>query len=144
MFHSDPTMTSAQHVPATLRVLHNVPQDTRVTHATSCLTNKVCEVAIAAAKECKQKLQSMSGADTADTIWYVLLGVPRNLVSVDGEHGVDLAAIYERLSESGLGSCLLRTMIECFPAQEPSTPSRRGCRLWRSQSRTSSAQWRRN
>ena len=71
-------------------------------------TNKVCEAAVAAAKKCKQKLKSMSGADTVDTIWYVLLGVPRNLVSVDGEHGVDLAAIYERLSESGLGSCLMR------------------------------------
>ena len=83
----------------------------------------------------------MCGADTADIFRYVLHGVPRNLVSVDGEYSVDLTT-YERLSDSGLGSCLLRTMIECFPAQEPSTPSRRGWRLWRSQIRTSSAQWR--
>ena len=35
-------------------------------------------------------------------------------MSVDGEYSVDLA-IYERLIESGSGSCLMKTMIERFP-----------------------------
>ena len=76
-------------------------------------TNKVCEVAIAEAKECRQRLQSMfekAGTDSADTISYVQFGAPRSLVSVDGDYSVDLA-IYKRLVESG--SCLMRTMIEC-------------------------------
>ena len=56
-------------------------------------------------------------ANTADTMRYVLVGAPRNLVSVDGEYSVDLA-IYECLIESGSGSCLMRTTIECFSTQD--------------------------
>ena len=90
-----------------------------------------------------QRMLEKAGADTADTIGYVLVGAPRHLVSVDGEHSADLA-IHERLIESGSGSCLMRTMIECFPTQDDHitlTPSRRGWRHWRSRSCTSSAQW---
>ena len=63
-------------------------------HLSAHAQNMVCEVAVAEAKECRQRLQSVfekTGADTADTIGYVLVGAPRNLVSVDGEHSVDLA-----------------------------------------------------
>ena len=67
-------------------------------------TNKMCEVAIAEAKEHRQTLQSM------------FVGAPRHLVSVDGENSVDLA-INVLLTKSGSGSCLIRTMIECFPTQ---------------------------
>ena len=98
-------------------------------------TNQVCEVAIAEAKECTQRIQSMfekAAADTTDTFRYVLVGAPRNLVSVGGEYSVDLA-ICERLIESGSGSFLKRMVIACFPTQDghvTSTPCRRGWRQW--------------
>ena len=47
----------------------------------------------------------------------MLVGAPRNLVSVDGENTVELA-ICERLVESGSGLCSMRTMIEDFSAQD--------------------------
>ena len=50
-------------------------------------TNKMCEVAIAEAKEHRQTLQSM------------FVGAPRHLVSVGGENSVDLA-ICVRLTKS--------------------------------------------
>ena len=58
-------------------------------------------------EECRQRLQSMfekAGAHPADIFRYVLVGAPRNLVSVDGEYSVDLA-INGRLIESGSESC---------------------------------------
>ena len=82
--------------------------------------NKVCHVAIAEAKECRQRLQSVlekAGADTVDTFGFVLVGAPRHLVSVDGEYSVDLA-IHESLIESGSVSCLMETMIDCFATRD--------------------------
>ena len=79
--------------------------------------NKVCKLAIAEAKECRQSMLEKAGADTTDTHRYVLVGAPRHLLSVDVEHSVDLA-ICERLIESGSGLCLVRMMIECFLTQD--------------------------
>ena len=69
-------------------------------------THKVCEVAIAEAKECRQRLPSIFekvGLDTTDTVRCVLIGAPRKLVWVDGEYSVDVA---QRLIESNSGSFL--------------------------------------